>query len=70
MAAIELEKLEKEKEGSKENGKQVAEFDAKAEFAKLTAGRSGGVYMPPARLRALQEAASKDKASAEYQRLS
>lgn len=68
MAAIELEKLEK---GPDDKGKGKApEFDAKAEFAKLTSTRSGGVYMPPARLRALQEAASKDKASAEYQRLS
>ena len=61
MAAIELDKLDKGK---------APEFDAKAEFAKLSSTKSGGVYMPPARLRALQEAASKDKASAEYQRLS
>lgn len=51
-----------------------AVFDAQAEFAKLSAGsKSGGVYMPPARLRALQAAAAaegKDKASPEYQRLS
>lgn len=46
------------------------DFDARAEFAKLTNSRSGGVYMPPARLRALQAAASEDKSSAEYQRLS
>ena len=52
-----------------EKGKEP-EFDAKAEFAKLTSTRSGGVYMPPARLRALQEAAGKDKSSQEYQRLS
>lgn len=65
MAAMELEKLEKTKNKGKE-----PEFDAKAEFAKLTNTRSGGVYMPPARLRALQEAASKDKSSTEYQRLS
>jgi len=46
-------------------------FDARAEYVKLTAGtRSGGVYMPPARLRALQAEASKDKTSTEYQRLS
>ena len=32
--------------------------------------RSGGMYIPPARLRAMQEAASADKTSAEYQRLS
>ncbi|KAF8590498.1 MIF4G-domain-containing protein [Ramaria rubella] len=45
-------------------------FDARAEFAKLAGSKSGGVYMPPARLRALQAAASQDKASPEYQRLS
>ncbi|KAI0831662.1 armadillo-type protein [Trametes gibbosa] len=65
IAEKELEKLEKEKDG-----KKAPESDAKAEFAKLTSTRSGGVYMPPARLRAMQEAASKDKASAEYQRIS
>lgn len=50
---------EKEKEGT-----------LRAEFAKLLNTRSGGVYIPPARLRAMQEAASGDKAGAEYQRLS
>lgn len=65
IAAMELEKAEKPKE--KESAK---ELDAKAEFAKLVGSRSGGVYMPPARLRALQEAASADKTSPEYQRLS
>jgi pre-mRNA-splicing factor CWC22 len=44
--------------------------DAQAEFTKLLKSRSGGVYMPPARLRALQQAASADKSSPEYQRLS
>lgn len=62
VAATELEKAEKAKGGKS--------FDAQAEFAKLTNSKSGGVYMPPARLRALQEAASHDKASAEFQRLS
>lgn len=47
-----------------------ADAIAKAEFAKLLGSRSGGAYMPPARLRALQEEASKDKKSSEYQRLS
>jgi pre-mRNA-splicing factor CWC22 len=65
MAAVELEKAEGKKGGTKEK-----EFDAVAEFAKLTSSRSGGVYMPPARLRALQEAAAQDRTSAEYQRLS
>ncbi len=62
---MELEKAEKPKDNRNEK-----EFDAKAEFAKLVGSRSGGVYLPPARLRALQEAASSDKASPEYQRLS
>ena len=61
---MELEKIEKPKD------EKEKEFDAKAEFAKLVGSRSGGVYMPPARLRALQAAASNDKSSAEYQRLS
>lgn len=50
--------------------KRADDFDAKAEFQKLISTKSGGVYMPPARLRALQAAASEDKASPEYQRLS
>jgi len=59
---VELEKTEDKKGESK--------FDAVAEFARLTSSRSGGVYMPPARLRALQAAAAQDRSSAEYQRLS
>jgi pre-mRNA-splicing factor CWC22 len=58
---MELEKTDKPKD---------SQFDAQAEFAKLVGSRSGGVYMPPARLKALQAAASSDKASPEYQRLS
>ncbi|CAK5275892.1 unnamed protein product [Mycena citricolor] len=64
VAAMELEKADnpvKPKE---------PDLDAQAEFAKLVGSRSGGVYMPPARLRALQAAAASDKSSAEYQRLS
>lgn len=64
MAEKELERIEREKGGKKE-----PEFDAAAEFAKLTSTRSGGVYIPPARLRAMQAEAAKDKASAEYQRI-
>jgi pre-mRNA-splicing factor CWC22 len=64
MAAVELEKAEGKK------GETKKEFDAVAEFAKLTSSRSGGVYMPPARLRVLQEAAAQDRSSVEYQRLS
>ncbi|RDB24062.1 Pre-mRNA-splicing factor CWC22 [Hypsizygus marmoreus] len=62
VAAMELEKAEKPKEEKP--------FDAQAEFSKLVGSKSGGVYMPPARLRALQQAASSDKTSPEYQRLS
>jgi pre-mRNA-splicing factor CWC22 len=64
MAAVELEKSEKPKDAV------APQTNAQAEFAKLVGSRSGGVYMPPARLRALQAAASSDKASPEYQRLS
>lgn len=54
-----------------DGAKDKPEVDAMAEFKKLTSGtRSGGVYMPPARLRALQAEAAKDKNSPEYQRLS
>ncbi|KAJ8591866.1 MIF4G-domain-containing protein [Rhizopogon salebrosus TDB-379] len=66
IAAMELERASKPKEQS---GAQD-QAEKQAEFAKLLGSRSGGVYMPPARLRALQEAASSDKSSAEYQRLS
>jgi pre-mRNA-splicing factor CWC22 len=41
-----------------------------SEFAKLIGSRSGGVYMPPARLCALQAAVLSDKSSPEYQRMS
>lgn len=55
----------------KDGTKDKPDVDAMVEFKKLTSGtRSGGVYMPPARLRALQAEASKDKSSPEYQRLS
>lgn len=48
-----------------EEEKQVA---AKAEYDKLLNMRSGGIYIPPARLRALQ-AQITDKTSKEYQRM-
>jgi pre-mRNA-splicing factor CWC22 len=68
MAAVELEKLEKGKDRDVPHERD--KFDPQAEFSKLIGTRSGGVYMPPARLRALQAAAGSDKASPEYQRLS
>ncbi|KDQ59686.1 hypothetical protein JAAARDRAFT_127159 [Jaapia argillacea MUCL 33604] len=68
---MELSKLEKGKDKEGDADKEKAKADAQAEFAKLVGGsRAGGVYMPPARLRALQAAASSDKTSPEYQRLS
>ncbi|MCJ1251216.1 pre-mRNA-splicing factor cwc22 [Trapelia coarctata] len=48
-----------------EDEKQAA---AKAEYEKLLTMRSGGTYIPPARLRALQ-AQITDKSSKEYQRM-
>ena len=41
---------------------------AKKEYNKLLSARSGGTYVPPARLRALQSQVT-DKASKEYQRM-
>jgi pre-mRNA-splicing factor CWC22 len=49
---------------------KLRETAQRTEFAKLLNTRSGGMYIPPARLRAMQEAASLDKTSPEYQRLS
>ncbi|KAF8177606.1 MIF4G-domain-containing protein [Pholiota molesta] len=62
--ALEVAKTQADK---KEAEKESAQ---RAEFAKLLNTRSGGVYIPPARLRAMQAAASSDKTSPEYQRLS
>ncbi len=62
-----LRMAEKELDGDKEKEKKT--FDAQAEFAKLISSRSGGVYIPPARLRAMQADAAKDKSSTEYQRI-
>ncbi|KAK5950956.1 pre-mRNA-splicing factor cwc22 [Knufia fluminis] len=60
----------REKEDAKrkpmtEEEKQAA---AKAEYEKLLTMRSGGTYIPPARLRALQSQIT-DKSSKEYQRM-
>ncbi|KAI6038422.1 MIF4G-domain-containing protein [Pisolithus marmoratus] len=67
MAAVELEKTTKPNE--QDSAQEQA--DKQAEFQKLTSNsRSGGVYIPPARLRAMQAAAATDKSSQEYQRLS
>jgi pre-mRNA-splicing factor CWC22 len=52
-----MEKTEEEKQAA-----------AKAEYEKLLTMRSGGTYIPPARLRALQSQIT-DKTSKEYQRM-
>ncbi|EPQ58685.1 MIF4G-domain-containing protein [Gloeophyllum trabeum ATCC 11539] len=71
MAELELQKMEKGKDGGKDGEKEKEKFDAQAEFNKLLGGsRAGGAYIPPARLRAMQAAATTDKSSPEYQRLS
>lgn len=42
---------------------------AKAEYQKLLNARSGGTYIPPARLKALQAQIGEDKTSKEWQRM-
>ncbi|PWY95722.1 MIF4G-domain-containing protein [Aspergillus sclerotioniger CBS 115572] len=59
------EKQETARKPMTEEEKQAA---AKAEYEKLLNMRSGGTYIPPARLRALQ-AQITDKTSKEYQRM-
>jgi pre-mRNA-splicing factor CWC22 len=66
VTAIELSKSD----SNEKDTEKTRETTQRAEFAKLLNTRSGGMYIPPARLRAMQEAASSDKTSAEYQRLS
>lgn len=62
--------LQPEKNEKTNDAEKDKSFDARAEFSKLVNTRSGGVYVPPARLRAMREAAAADKSSQEYQRLS
>jgi pre-mRNA-splicing factor CWC22 len=61
-----LERLAAAAERGSGTGAEVT----KAQFANMLSSRSGGAYIPPARLRAMQAEASKDKSSPEYQRLS
>ena len=72
--AIERQRQAEERKREDENGtakpltaaeKQAA---AKAEFDRLTNMRSGGTYIPPAKLRALQAEIGTDPKSKEYQR--
>jgi len=59
---------EREVQREKEATEEKKPFDAKAEYERLMNARSGGVYVPPARLRALQ-AQFTEKSSKEYQRM-
>ncbi|RAL58111.1 hypothetical protein DID88_002386 [Monilinia fructigena] len=52
----------------KERSEEEKQAAAKAEYEKLLTMRSGGTYIPPARLRALQSQIT-DKTSKEYQRM-
>lgn len=63
------ERLRKqEPEATKPPTEEEKQAAAKAEYEKLLNSRSGGTYIPPARLRALQ-AQITDKKSKEYQRM-
>ena len=53
---------------AKERTEEDKQAAAKAEYEKLLTMRSGGTYIPPARLRALQSQIT-DKSSKEYQRM-
>lgn len=58
----------RQREAEKEKEPEKPKLDPKAEYEKLLSMRSGGTYIPPARLRALQ-AQITDKNSKEYQRM-
>ena len=53
---------------AKPKTEEEKQASAKAEYEKLLNMRSGGTYIPPAKLRALQ-AQITDKTSKEYQRM-
>lgn len=56
------------REAEKQQVEEKPKLDPKIEYEKLLSMRSGGTYIPPARLRALQ-AQITDKSSKEYQRM-
>ncbi|KAJ5086124.1 hypothetical protein N7532_010895 [Penicillium argentinense] len=63
-----VRQYEKEEAARKPMTQEQKQAAAKAEYEKLLTMRSGGTYIPPARLRALQ-AEITDKSSKEYQRM-
>jgi len=67
--ALERERQLQERLAQKDKDKETKKpFDPKEEYERLLNARSGGVYVPPARLRALQ-AQFTDKSTKEYQRM-
>jgi pre-mRNA-splicing factor CWC22 len=66
--AAERSRQQAERQQQQQLEPEKPKFDAKAEYEKLLTMRSGGTYIPPARLRALQ-AQITDKSSKEYQRM-
>jgi hypothetical protein len=53
--------LEEQTNGDSTALTKKSTYDPAAEFAKLVSTRSGGAYIPPSRLRAMQKDAEKDK---------
>ncbi|EON63193.1 hypothetical protein W97_02420 [Coniosporium apollinis CBS 100218] len=68
LRQLEMRSRQQEEEPSKPLTAEEKQAAAKAEYEKLLSLRSGGTYIPPARLRALQ-AQITDKSSKEYQRM-
>jgi pre-mRNA-splicing factor CWC22 len=66
--ALERERQLQERLAHQDKEKEEKPYDPKAEYERLLNARSGGVYVPPARLRALQ-AQFTDKNTKEYQRM-
>src|SRR5271154_287879 len=67
--ALERERQLQERLAQQDTEKEEKKpFDPKEEYERLLNARSGGVYVPPARLRALQ-AQFTDKNTKEYQRM-
>jgi pre-mRNA-splicing factor CWC22 len=67
--ALERERQLQERLAQQDKDKETKKpFDPKEEYERLMNARSGGVYVPPARLRALQ-AQFTDKSTKEYQRM-
>lgn len=58
----------RQRDAEEKRAEDKPKLDPKAEYGKLLSMRSGGTYIPPARLRALQ-AQITDKKSKEYQRM-